>query len=118
MILQSGLIDNAGNQLINYGAIGVMVVLFGAGIYFLVKYVKILQENEKTRLIKDNDELDQKVGILYAEIKTMQEGYSDKLHIVLQETNEIHKQTVDALNKTTDALNNNSQIFNKLLDKL
>jgi len=118
MLLQAGLIDNAGNNLLNYGAIGVMVVLFGFAIYFLVKYVKALQEGERARIIKDNEEMNEKVGVLYSEIKTMQEGYSDKLHSVLTETNEIHKQTVDALNKTTDALNNNSIVFSKLIDKL
>lgn len=111
-------IDKAGNNLLDYGALGIMVVGLSFGVWVLVRYIKNTNKAERDRLEKSVDERTEKCDILYTEIKDMQENHSEKITDLLIETNEIHKQTVLALNSTTAALNNNSEIFKKLIDKL
>lgn len=118
IILQAVIAEGGANKLYEYGVLGIVVVGLAFGVWQLVKYIKGVNQAEHDRLVKEKDEAGSKVDVLYSEIKEMQAEHADKLNDLLVETNEIHRQTVIALDKNAEALNNNSVIFNKLLDKL
>lgn len=101
-----------------WGAYGGIMALLLIGIGFLVVYIKKENKIEKTRIIKNSEENQAKVGLLHSEIKDMQKLHSDNQTDMLLKSQEIQTKTVEALNKTTDALNNNSLIFGKLIEKL
>jgi flagellar hook-basal body complex protein FliE len=117
-ILQVDPINGAGTRLVEYGALGVMVLGLAFGLWNLVKYIKEKNKSEVDRLTKESDDKNSQVNILYTEIKNLQSEQSDKLTDLLIKSNEMNNQVVIALDNSTAALNNNSQIINKILDKL
>jgi hypothetical protein len=124
-ILQSGLIDGAGNKFIDLGVVGACVIFLGFAVYLLVKYIKNVNQLERERLMKEADNKDSQVNMLYSEIKDAQSDYAEKLTDLLVKSNEMNNQIVIALNSSTAAVNNstsalnkNSEIIGKLIDKL
>lgn len=101
-----------------WGAVGGFLILALVGIAFLVKYAKKLNEEEKARIIKDKDESQQKMEIVYAEMKTMQEAHNDKNMQMMTSILETNNKNVETLQENTKALNNFSAVLGKIIDKL
>jgi len=132
-----GLFEPLIKEWLSYGAIGLVAATF---IYLYVKERKknnvivdtenkrILSETEreksrliaeaekeKSRLIAEVENSNEKVEVLYNEIKISQDNYNQNLFGIIQKQNEMTEKNIDAMIKSSEIIQKNNSLYEQLI---
>jgi hypothetical protein len=133
----TGFFETVIKQYFSYGAIGVIAATF-IWLYFKERKKnnqiiddenkRIIDESEKEkqrliaeadkekqRLIAETENSNEKVEVLYAEIKQGQQDYSQNLFGIITKQNEIAEKSLEAMIKSNDTIQKNNNLYEQLI---
>jgi len=111
-------VEQASLRLMDYGILGIMVIMLAYGVYSLFKNNQKGDLEEKMRLIKSNEDKTERNNILYTEMKEMQKDNFNSIREIMTQNNEITTKVVVALNKSTEVIDNNTTLIHKIIAKM
>jgi hypothetical protein len=72
-------------------------------------------EKEKARLLADVENSNEKVEVLYTEIKQGQQDYNQNLFAIITKQNEMTEKSVEAMIKSADIIQKNNNLYEQLI---
>jgi uncharacterized membrane protein YhiD involved in acid resistance len=100
------------------GLAGIIIVALGFSVYWLVKRYNKQSDKEKERLIEEKKSSEDKIELLYTELKSYQSEQIAKYYGLQETTNEINKEVAASLNKLAGSNEIVSRVLEKISDKI